>query len=209
MGKLVYITGIKSSGKSTLADDLLKEFPKLKLVKTHITRPPREPNEEGHIFVSDSGFTGMVSSGVIDVSAQVPGEEYRTGLDYSQIDNLTTEGNVPLIVTRTPEIVRAVQRRYPDSLGIFLDIEPITAVDRTLYRDGYGGSLLRTYYLAKHASSELMNLRRWDDLVMHGDTKFEGPNLIIADRPPKEISKEAIPLVSEYLRGAKKRTPRR
>jgi guanylate kinase len=65
-GKLVYITGCRGAGKSTLADGLLEEFQgKLQMVPVYTTRAPRARVERDRIHVSEDEFSRLVSEGKI------------------------------------------------------------------------------------------------------------------------------------------------
>lgn len=58
MKNIYCIVGPSGSGKTTISKILGRDYG-MKLVESYTTRPPRYPNEEGHIFVSDEEFDAL------------------------------------------------------------------------------------------------------------------------------------------------------
>lgn len=58
MKNIYCIVGPSGSGKTTISKILERDYG-MKLVESYTTRPPRYPDEEGHIFVSDEEFDAL------------------------------------------------------------------------------------------------------------------------------------------------------
>lgn len=77
---LVIVSGPAGSGKSTLCDQLVEEFPLLRRVVTTTTRPPRDGEVSGvhYHFVSKQTFHQMMKEGRFFEWAVVHGNYYGT-----------------------------------------------------------------------------------------------------------------------------------
>lgn len=131
MGGVVYITGPKGCGKSRLAEDVSTLLPfycsaRLKIVDTYTDRQPRQEKERGHVFISHEDFSRKVADGEISAFGTPFNSNYRIGLNTAILEKMIEKDEVPLVVTRVPEIVKAVSS-YNDSFGILLDVAPYSA----------------------------------------------------------------------------------
>lgn len=61
MDKLLLLVGASGSGKSTMANELLKCGIVDNIIQSYTTRPKRTPNERGHIFVYEAQFIGEIN----------------------------------------------------------------------------------------------------------------------------------------------------
>lgn len=76
------IVGESGSGKTSICDYLSEHY-ELKQVESYTTRPPRHPNEKGHIFVSESEFDKLRD----DMVAYTKFDRYEYCATSEQVDN--------------------------------------------------------------------------------------------------------------------------
>ena len=80
MRNIYCIVGPSGSGKTTIAKRLELDYG-LKSVASYTTRPPRYPDEEGHIFVNNEVFDGLE-----ELCAFTEYNGYRYGVTPNMID---------------------------------------------------------------------------------------------------------------------------
>lgn len=105
MKNIYCIVGPSGSGKSTISKILERDYA-LSLVESYTTRPPRYPDEEGHIFVSDEEFDNLG-----DMCAYTEYDGHRYGVTPEIID----QNDIYVI---DPYGVKYLRRKYHGRKGI-------------------------------------------------------------------------------------------
>ena len=105
MKNIYCIVGPSGSGKSTISKILERDYA-LSLVESYTTRPPRYPNEEGHIFVSDDEFDALG-----EMCAYTEYDGHRYGVTPEIID----QNDIYVI---DPYGVKYLRRKYHGRKGV-------------------------------------------------------------------------------------------
>lgn len=86
MARLIILTGLSGSGKTSISHELVKD-PHIKQVVTTTTRPrrPNEVDEVDYHFVTESGFRRMQEAGELLEHAEVYDHLYGTSRDALQV----------------------------------------------------------------------------------------------------------------------------
>lgn len=87
MNNIVLLIGESGSGKTTVAEKLMSDYG-LKTIDSYTTRPRREPNEVGHIFVSDLEF---------DALEKIVGFTKYHGYRYCATEPMIDDGDIYII----------------------------------------------------------------------------------------------------------------
>lgn len=112
MKNIYCIVGPSGSGKTTVTKILERDYG-MKLVESYTTRPPRYPNEKGHIFVSDKEFDALG-----EMCAYTEYDGHRYGVTPEVID----QNDIYVI---DPYGLNFLRRRYPGEktvVGIFISV---------------------------------------------------------------------------------------
>lgn len=123
MNNLYLIIGPSGSGKTELSNALAKKY-YLKPVESYTTRPPRCPDEKGHIFVTEDHFNALG-----EMCAYTEYNGYRYGvtkniLDASDIYVIDPDGALYLFDRYT----------WKNLYYIWLDTSPLVCYERMIVR---------------------------------------------------------------------------
>lgn len=113
MKNIYCIVGPSGSGKTTVSKILERDYG-LNLVESYTTRPPRYPDEEGHIFVSDEEFDALG-----EMCAYTEYDGHRYGVTPKVID----QNDIYVI---DPFGLNFLRQRYPGEktvVGIFISVD--------------------------------------------------------------------------------------
>lgn len=105
MKNIYCIVGPSGSGKTTISKILERDYG-MKLVESYTTRPPRYPDEEGHIFVSDEEFDALG-----EMCAYTEYDGHRYGVTPDVID----QNDIYVI---DPYGVKYLKRKYHGNKGV-------------------------------------------------------------------------------------------
>ena len=150
--KLVVITGPPVSGKSTVANDIVKWLPLKKIIST-TTRSPRSSEKRGvdYHFISRSRFDELVEQGLMFEYNEYSGELY--GRQRKDMRRAALEDLVPLLVV-DPNEALDIQKRHPDALVLFIKPVSLSVIKQRLTaRGGEIDEINRRLQLAKEAMS--------------------------------------------------------
>ena len=134
---LFVLSAPSGTGKTTVADRLLKSCPKVKRIITTTTRPRREGEVQGvdYIFIDREEFERKIEEGYFLEYANVYGHYYGTPKD--QVLKNEEEGidSLPVIDVQG---AKKIKDAYPESVLIFLMPPSIEELRRRLLGRGYG-----------------------------------------------------------------------
>ncbi len=175
---LFVLSAPSGTGKTTVADRLLKSCPKVKRIITTTTRPRREGEVHGvdYIFIDREEFERKIEEGYFLEYANVYGHYYGTPKD--QVLKNEEEGIDSLLVIDV-QGARKVKEVYPESVLIFLMPPSIEELRRRLLGRGYGRENLEQRL--QKAEEEIACARHFDYIVVNEfiDKTVEALHMII------------------------------
>ncbi len=175
---LFVLSAPSGTGKTTVADRLLKSCPKVKRIITTTTRPRREGEVHGvdYIFIDREEFERKIEEGYFLEYANVYGHYYGTPKD--QVLKNEKEGIDSLLVIDV-QGAKKVKDAYPESVLIFLMPPSIEELRRRLLGRGYGRENLEQRL--QKAEEEIACARHFDYIVVNEfiDKTVEALHMII------------------------------
>ena len=133
-GGLFFVVSAPSgTGKTTLVNRLLAEFPEIRRSVSCTTRPPRHGEKEGvdYYFIDDGKFREMVNQGLFFEWEEVHGAFY--GTPKAPIIKRRDDGLDTILDIDTRGALN-LKRAYPDSRLIFLMPPSIEVLEQRLRR---------------------------------------------------------------------------
>jgi guanylate kinase len=136
-GKVIVIVAPSGAGKTTIAQRLLADYPKLKFSVSATTRPPRDDETDGkdYYFLSDEEFDQKIEDGDFLEWEYYSGNKY--GTLRSEVDKLVESGYFPLLDIEVKGALN-VQKLY-NSGAVSIFIEP-PSMDELKHRLSNRGS---------------------------------------------------------------------
>ena len=175
---LFVLSAPSGTGKTTVADRLLKSCPKVKRIITTTTRPRREGEVQGvdYIFIDREEFERKIEEGYFLEYANVYGHYYGTPKD--QVLKNEEEGIDSLLVIDV-QGAKKIKDAYPESVLIFLMPPSIEELRRRLLGRGYGRENLEQRL--QKAEEEIACARHFDYIVVNEfiDKTVEALHMII------------------------------
>lgn len=119
MSKLFVVSAPSGTGKTTLNNRLMKEFPSIEIAVSHTTRPIREGEIDGrsYHFVDKETFRTMAKSGQMLEWAEVFGNLY--GTSKQELERIFAKGNDVLLEIDV-QGCRSILRERPDAITVFI-----------------------------------------------------------------------------------------
>ena len=198
-GQLFVLSGPSGVGKSSLRENVRKEFSQLAYSISYTTRPPRHGEAEGrdYHFVSKDTFLAMREAGAFVEWAIVHGNYYGTSGDRLE-KQLNEYGDVLLEID--VQGARQVKARFPQACFIFVlppDREALE--ERLLKRGTEQGEDIETRL--ENAMEELLEASWYDYLIINDDLDEAVEALkavILAARYRRQV---VLPQVRDLLQG--------
>ena len=198
-GQLFVLSGPSGVGKSSLRENVRKEFSQLAYSISYTTRPPRHGEAEGrdYHFVSKDTFLAMREAGAFVEWAIVHGNYYGTSGDRLE-KQLNEYGDVLLEID--VQGARQVKARFPQACFIFVlppDREALE--ERLLKRGTEQGEDIETRL--ENAMEELREASWYDYLIINDDLDGAVEALkavILAARYRRQV---VLPQVRDLLQG--------
>lgn len=120
-GKVIVIVAPSGAGKTTIAQRLLKDYPKIKFSVSATTRSPREGEVHGedYYFLSDEEFERKIADEEFLEWEFYSGNRY--GTLRSEVDKLVESGYFPLLDIEVKGALNVQQLYESDAISIFIE----------------------------------------------------------------------------------------
>ena len=164
-GQLFVLSGPSGVGKSSLRENVRREFPQLAYSISYTTRPPRYGESEGkdYHFVSEDSFFAMREAGAFLEWAFVHGNYYGTSVNQLE-KQLKENGDVLLEID--VQGARQVKAHFPQACFIFvLPPDRETLEKRLLERGTEQGEDIEARL--ENAMGELLEASWYDYLIIN------------------------------------------
>lgn len=196
-GQLFVLSGPSGVGKSTLRENVRKEFPRLAYSISYTTRLPRHGECEGtdYNFVSEETFLSMREAGAFVEWAFVHGNYYGTSSD--QLEKQVNEWGYVLLEIDV-QGARQVKARFPQACFVFvLPPDRETLEKRLLNRGTEHGQDIESRL--ENAMGELSEASWYDFLIINDnlDEAVEALKAVILAAPYRR--EVALPKVQRLL----------
>jgi len=182
-GQLFVLSGPSGVGKSSLREQVRKEFPQLAYSISYTTRPPRHEESEGkdYHFVSEDTFFAMREAGAFLEWALVHGNYYGTSADQLK-KQLNEYGDVLLEID--VQGARQVKARFPQACFIFVLPPDREILEKRLLKRGSEKGEDREARL-ENAMGELLEASWYDYLIINDalDEAVEALKAVILAAP--------------------------
>lgn len=118
-GRLFIISAPSGTGKTTLCNILLEQFPDIRFSISHTTREPRTGETDGveYYFITKEAFIKGMETAAWAEWAEVHGNFYGTS---SEVLNRTLGSGQDILLDIDVQGAIQILRQYPDSVTIFI-----------------------------------------------------------------------------------------
>ena len=135
--KIILITAPSGSGKTSIVNHLMKEFPSLSFSVSAPTRRPRKNEKEGkdYYFISENEFKEKIhDKEFLEWEMVYEGKYY--GTLKSEIERIWKEKKIPVLDIDVQGAIH-VQQQYPvNTIAIFVQAPSISELKRRLQSRG-------------------------------------------------------------------------
>ncbi|WP_432408544.1 guanylate kinase [Wukongibacter sp. M2B1] len=139
MDRIVCLVGESGSGKTTIAKELEKKG--YNIIKSYTTRPPRKPDEWGHIFVTKEDYSNAIIDDAYD--GNMIAYTYIEGHHYWALENQYKNKGISIYII-DPRGVKNLRERLlhkdfegeVDVMGIYLKADDLIRFNRVSIEHG-------------------------------------------------------------------------
>ena len=167
-GKVIVIVAPSGAGKTTIAQRLLKEYPKIQFSVSATTRKPRKGEQDGedYYFLSEEEFDQKIEDEKFLEWEHYSGNRY--GTLRSEVDKLVESGYFPLLDIEVKGALN-VQRLYNSgAISIFIEPPSLEELKNRLSKRGSETENSLQQRL-KRAEMEIKYADRFDYSVVNDD----------------------------------------
>ncbi len=167
-GKVIVIVAPSGAGKTTIAQRLLTEYPKIQFSVSATTRKPRKGEKDGedYYFLSDNEFDQKIENEEFLEWEHYSGNRY--GTLRSEVDKLVESGYFPLLDIEVKGALN-VQRLYNSgAISIFIEPPSLKELKNRLSKRGSETESSLQQRL-KRAEMEIKYADRFDYSVVNDD----------------------------------------
>ena len=164
---LLIISSPSGAGKTTLCDELRKEFPDLRFSVSHTTREPRRKEVDGreYHFIDKAAFEAMVESGAFAEWAHVHGNLYGTSLKEIEIARASARG---VLFDIDYQGARQIKATLPEAVGVFILPPSLTELERRLRKRDTENEATKLKRL-ENAKGEIEHYGFFDYVIVNDD----------------------------------------
>ena len=167
-GKVIVIVAPSGAGKTTIAQRLLKEYPRIQFSVSATTREPRKGEKDGedYYFLNDEEFDQKIKNEEFLEWEHYSGNRY--GTLRSEVDKLVESGYFPLLDIEVKGALN-VQRLYNSgAISIFIEPPSLEELEHRLSKRGSETESSLQQRL-KRAEMEMRYADRFDYSVVNDD----------------------------------------
>lgn len=167
-GKLIVIVAPSGSGKTTIAQKLLGDFPCIRFSVSATTRSPRKGEQEGndYFFLSKTEFDEIIEKNGFLEWEVYSGNHY--GTLRSEVDKLMKSGYFPLLDVEVKGALNVKNLYGSDCASIFIQPPSIEELKRRLIKRGSETKESLALRL-KRAEQDLPHANKFDYVVINDD----------------------------------------
>ncbi|MGM0545268.1 MAG: guanylate kinase [Bacteroidota bacterium] len=135
-GKVIVIVAPSGAGKTTIAQRLLKEYPKIRFSVSATTRSPRKDEKDGqdYYFLSDEEFDKRIDNEEFLEWEHYSGNRY--GTLRSEVDKLVESGYFPLLDIEVKGALNVQKLYNSDAISIFVEPPSMKELKKRLSNRG-------------------------------------------------------------------------
>lgn len=136
MATIITVSGISGSGKTTIVENTVNNFPELyHKVVTTTTRQPRDGEENGvdYFFMKKNDFENKIKEGFFLENELISGNFYGT-----QVDQLIDKKTIPIIIVGpegSQNFKKILEEQGHNFISVFIECDIETAKKRITKRD--------------------------------------------------------------------------
>lgn len=167
-GKVIVIVAPSGAGKTTIAQHLLEQYPKIQFSVSATTRKPRKDEKDGedYYFITDEEFDQKIKNEEFLEWEHYSGNRY--GTLRSEVDKLVESGYFPLLDIEVKGALN-VQRLYNSgAISIFIEPPSMKELKQRLSKRGSETESSLQQRL-KRAEMEMKYADRFDYSVVNDD----------------------------------------
>ena len=182
-GQIFVFSAPSGTGKSTIAEALMKRVEGLAYSISHTSRPPRGSEQDGvdYHFVSRSTFRDMIEENAFLEWAQVHGHLYGTAFDAIKAQ---MAAGSDVLMDVDVQGGRNVKNQFPDSILIFLLPPSLEILEKRLIARGTDDRMVIRKRMAQ-AAEEIKSCSWYDFIVINDDLEkaiHETQSIIVSER---------------------------
>jgi guanylate kinase len=201
---IVFIVSAPSgTGKTTVINGLLADFPEISLSVSYTTRAPRSGDIPGrdYQFVSTAKFAAMQAQGKFAESATV--HDFFYGTPHRPLDQCTRSGR-DIVLDIDVQGAKQIKRKYPQAVSIFLLPPSWSELQRRLGARATDNKQIIRRRLA-NARREIKDVMQYDYFILNSSVSQAVALLeaiVLAERQKiSRVTGWAIAPLRERLRG--------
>lgn len=182
-GRIFVFSAPSGTGKSTIAEALMKRVEGMAYSVSHTSRPPRgrERNGVDYHFVNQRTFREMIEKKAFLEWAEVHAHLYGTALDT--VKGQMTSG-LDILMDVDVQGGRNVKDQFSDAVLIFILPPSLEILEKRLTARGTDDRKMIQKRMAQ-ASEEIKNCSWYDYIIINDDLKkavFEAQSIILSSR---------------------------
>ena len=180
--KIIILSAPSGGGKTTLAQMLIKDLPKISISISSTTRAPRgqEVNGKDYHFLAKAEFQQKIKNNDFAEYAEVHGNFYGTDINAMKAEHAKGQSVLALLDIKGAE---ALRKRFPGQVRtIFITPPDLVTLETRLRSRGTDTDEAIALRL-KNAKEEMQEAKNFDEVVLNDDLKQAYQDLLNLVRP--------------------------
>jgi guanylate kinase len=166
MSKVIILSGHSGSGKTTIAQELIKSNINLEKVITYTTRKPRkgEKNGNDYFFLTEKEFEKNIKNNLMSEYEMYSGNYY--GSRKKNVEKILKNRKNVLFIVETKGALK-LKKSFSNSITIFLKAPSIKELEKRLLNRGDKKSIIKKRLL--EIKDELSRKKDFDFVIVNDD----------------------------------------